>query len=204
MIDFVKIDHAFAAPLTYIKVDNHLRLNDLLQKEAYDWKRTEEGNQKSNKHGWQSSETLLEKKTAGFKWFADLIPNCTALTVSKINPKIDINNYTFKANAWVNINPKDGYNAIHHHGKFHFSGVYYVKTPKEEKKNGRIEFINSRNDYNISKDIEGSAFATSIRVSPKEGYMIVFPSSLLHTVHPNTSNEDRISIAWNILLVKKN
>ena len=146
----------------------------------------------------------LKKKTAGFKWFADLIPNCTALTVSKINPKIDINNYTFKANAWVNINPKDGYNAIHHHGKFHFSGVYYVKTPKEEKKNGRIEFINSRNDYNISKDIEGSAFATSIRVSPKEGYMIVFPSSLLHTVHPNTSNEDRISIAWNILLVKKN
>ena len=76
--------------------------------------------------------------------------------------------------------------------------------PKEEEKNGRIELINSRNDYNISKDIEGSAFATSIRVSPKEGYMIVFPSSLLHTVHPNTSNEDRISIAWNILLVKKN
>lgn len=203
MIDFVNIDHAFAAPLTYIKVRDYNKLNDLLKKECYDWKKSIIGNHKSNKGGWQSPETLLQKKTEGFKWFTELIPHSAALAVTKINPKIDINNYTYKANAWVNINPKGGYNAIHHHGKFHFSGVYYVKVPEQDKKNSYIEFINSRNDYNISKDIECSAFATSIKVTPKEGHIIFFPSSLLHTVHPNTSNEDRISIAYNILFVKK-
>ena len=128
---------------------------------------------------------------------------CFDLAELIILKKLKITDYTYKANAWVNINQKGGYNSIHHHGEFHLSGVYYVKNPMQDNDNGKIEFINSRNDYNIHKVIGGNAFSTSIRVKPKEGFMIIFPSSLLHLVHPNNTNEDRISIAWNIKFEKK-
>ena len=204
MLQIVRADYPFSSPLVYIKIDDHTKLNDLLIKESYEWKKLESGNDKSNKgKGWQSPETLMHKNTRGFKKFTELIPNAAALAVSKINSKLQITNYTYKANAWVNINQKGGYNSIHHHGEFHLSGVYYVKNPIQDKDNGKIEFINSRNDYNIHKVLGGDAFSTSIRVTPKEGFMIVFPSSLLHLVHPNNSNEDRISIAWNIRFEKK-
>ncbi len=204
LLQIVKVDHPFSSPLIYIKIDNHTKLNDLLIKESYEWKRLDNGNDKSNKgNGWQSPETLMLKKTRGFKNFTDIIPNAAALAVSKINPQLQITDYTYKANAWVNINQKGGYNSIHHHGEFHLSGVYYVKNSIQDYDNGKIEFINSRNDYNIHKVIGGNAFSTSIRVTPKEGFMIIFPSSLLHLVHPNNTNEDRISIAWNIKFEKK-
>ena len=199
LINTVKVDYPFSSPLIYIQIDGYSKLNDLLIKESYEWKKLEEGNNKSNKgNGWQSPETLMQKNTPGFKTFTDIIPSAAALAVSKINPDLQITNFTYKANAWVNINQKGGYNAVHHHGEFHLSGVYYVKNTSDDKDSGKIEFINSRNDYYIHKQIGGDAFATSIKVTPKQGFMIIFPSSLLHLVHPNNTHEDRISIAWNI------
>ena len=39
---------------------------------------------------------------------------------------------------------------------------------------------------------------TSYHFNPTEGCIILFPSHLLHHVNPNKSNEDRISVAFNM------
>ena len=50
----------------------------MLIKESYEWKKLEEGNNKSNKgNGWQSPETLMQKNTPGFKTFTDIIQTLT-------------------------------------------------------------------------------------------------------------------------------
>ena len=204
MLNITRIEHAFSSPIIYVKVDNHLKLNELLIKEAYDWKKSDDGVNVSNKgSGWQSPPTLLQRETTGFKNFREIMLKAAALSVSNLNSKLKIEEYNYKANAWININKKGGYNAAHHHGEFHLSGVYYIKNPEHKIGGGQIEFLNSRNDYNIHKHIGGIAFASSLRVSPEEGFMIIFPSTLLHLVHPNNSNEDRISLAWNISFEKK-
>ena len=41
----------------------------------------------------------------------------------------------------------------------------------------------------------------SLYITPKEGATVIFPSHIIHRVMTNNTNEDRISIAWNIRLV---
>ena len=90
------------------------------------------------------------------------------------------------------------------HGKFHISGCYYVKQPRVKNgQSGMIEFVNTRFDHHIHSTIGGEAFAAKFTIRPNEGDMIIFPSTLLHSVHPNETKEERISIAWNILFKKK-
>ena len=39
---------------------------------------------------------------------------------------------------------------------------------------------------------------TSFNIPPQEGVMLIFPSFLLHSVEENLSDEDRISVAFNL------
>ena len=68
---------------------------------------------------------------------------------------------------------------------------------------GMIELINSRFDYNIFDQIGGQAFAPSVKMRPNIGSMLVFPSTLLHFVFPNETDEERISLAWNLRFIRK-
>ena len=74
-----------------------------------------------------------------------MFPIAASNYAQQIGADIDIADYEFEANAWVNINKKGGFNSIHTHGRFHISGVYYVKQPAvEASQNGMIEFVNSK------------------------------------------------------------
>ena len=68
---------------------------------------------------------------------------------------------------------------------------------------GMIEFVNSRFDHHIFQELNTNAFAPKISLRPKEGDMIVFPSTLLHSVYPNETDEERITIAWNLIFQRK-
>jgi len=78
------------------------------------------------------------------------------------------------------------------------SGVFYLKTPKIlEKKPGAIKFSNHGLDFpkikeNVSEKI----------IIAREGHLILFPSSLFHETIAFQSNEDRISIAFDISRLK--
>lgn len=204
-IEYDELYHLFSCPLLKINVPDHHRLNKLLKSESRAWKKHAKGVNVSNKgDSWHSPDGLLSRKEPGFKEFSKLVPQIAALYVQKINPFLDLRKFSFEANAWVNINKKGGFNTVHTHGKFHISGCYYVKQPKiKSGQSGMIEFVNSRFDHHIHSMIGGDVFGSKFAIRPDEGDMIVFPSTLLHSVYPNETEEERISIAWNVVFKEK-
>jgi uncharacterized protein (TIGR02466 family) len=115
----------------------------------------------------------------------------------------------FYMNAlWFMINSKGGYN--HKHGHFDkadcaLSGVFWIKVPKNS---GDIVFYNPEEYCNYQLDKSYSNIIKNIfnqknsySISPQEGKVILFPSHLDHSVEVNNSNEDRISISFNINII---
>ena len=109
----------------------------------------------------------------------------------------------FGISSWININRKTNSNNKHFHfdsGIF-LSGVYYVKVPEDS---GRIRFYDPRPTL-ISTAAHQLYFEESawMWLQPIEGAVLYFPSWLEHDVEPSESDEDRISIAFNIIAPKE-
>lgn len=105
--------------------------------------------------------------------------------------------------SWVNINPPGSYNVDHNHDPFagnYWSGVYYVKLPKES---GNITFNDPRGIISTSNDQKYFTNGlNSMQIVGSNNLMMIFPSWVFHSVTANLSNEDRISISFNISNVK--
>ncbi len=78
---------------------------------------------------------------------------------------------------WFNVNVPGEYTGWHSHSRWVRVGVLYVQVP-----GGDIEFR------------QGGAYW---RETTKAGDLLVFPGSLEHRVLPNTSEQVRISVAFN-------
>jgi len=102
---------------------------------------------------------------------------------------------------WANINPPGALNRPHLHPNSHFSGVYYIKAPKNS---GQIVFNEPRSGAHMVMPSrkEGqppSHLWREVRVDPLEGRIVMFPSWLWHCVEPNESNDIRISVSFNFI-----
>ena len=94
-------------------------------------------------------------------------------------------------NIWFNVNGKNAWNKPHTHPHSFLSGVLWIKVPEDS---GELVF-HSPNTHNIF----GMDY-TIWSVPPEEGKIILFPSYLEHSVNSNNSNEERISLSFNIAL----
>tara|TARA_B100000945_G_scaffold134019_1_gene107006 strand:+ start:180 stop:767 length:588 start_codon:yes stop_codon:yes gene_type:complete len=104
--------------------------------------------------------------------------------------------------TWVNINNRGNYNSRHTHsnGINFLSGVYYVTVPKNS---GNIVFFDPKSMiFSSAPDGEYYRRSTSEVCEPKENMLLLFPSWLEHEVEQNNTDEDRISISFN--LIRKN
>jgi len=85
----------------------------------------------------------------------------------------------------------------HIHPRAHFSGVLFIKTPKQD---GNLVFFRNEKSSNMMGEgfFEGSDFNGSYNVSPKEKMILLFPSYLQHMVEPHFEEGYRISVSFNI------
>ena len=96
--------------------------------------------------------------------------------------------------GWAVNLKTSGYQKSHNHSNSWLSGVFYLKVPSKLSKNdGNIKF--SKHGYNFPKSNEVSS---SKIIEVNEGKLVMFPSSLYHETIPFESNEDRISIAFDV------
>ena len=182
------------------KIDNRKLENIILEKEQKD-----KGVTFTNVGGYHSSAINLEKEK-GFKCIYDYINECMEVILFENNYKLNLG--ILSSHGWININRKGDFNREHVHPDCHWSGVYYVKTPANC---GELRFHNpiaassmvkSGHLLNLtSSNIKTSFFLNSIPLDPYEGSILIFPSWLFHSVDPNRSNYDRISISLNIDIV---
>lgn len=112
---------------------------------------------------------------------------------------------------WININGKGGSNVPHTHPGAKYSGVFYIKVP-QVMKGGNLLFIKDYNERFLQSEEnmgffkEGYKFLPNdlpkIPVKPVEKLLIVFPSWLPHSVEPNDTDEERISLSFNYILFR--
>ena len=103
--------------------------------------------------------------------------------------------------SWSNVNQgTDSYNHQHIHQGV-LSGVFYVDAPAGS---GNLIIVNpamntlwagytrikTRNKYT----------SEAIKIQPKDGLLVLWPSYIPHSVETNTRDVKRISIAFNIML----
>ena len=93
------------------------------------------------------------------------------------------------------------FNANHNHPGCHWSGVYYVQAGKYDgdplPKAGHLQFYDPRGSINMITHPGRGLFATTLRIEPKDGLLVLFPGWLFHSVNPFLSDVERISIAFN-------
>ena len=173
-------------------------IQDKLIDYAYDFKKREpKGVIISNQGGWQSADFPVNNEDDLLQSF---LINCLAgfpVIDKSVNIKID---------AWININKPGAYNVKHDHPGSDLAGVLWIKCPKNS---GNILFDNPT-AFQSNREIDSYTaefrekfnFYQAYFFPPTEGRILIFPSHLLHKVEENNSNEDRISVSFNIRLSK--
>ena len=137
---------------------------------------------KSNFGGYQTHDNLHEVNV--FKEFVDVVQNISNnIFLPYSSDKLEIDS------MWGNINNFSNSNASHVHEGV-LSGVFYLKVPVNS---GKLVFINPavRSDGHLIR-------TKNYSIQPEFLSCIIFPSWLEHYVEPSDSQEDRISISFNL------
>lgn len=109
--------------------------------------------------------------------------------------------------AWYNVNRLGDHHAPHTHPKSYLSGTYYVRVPPAptnaddpRTRHACISFYDPRTGANmVTTGSEPDARAAHT-VLPAAGTLLMWPSPVQHQVHPNLSDELRISISFNVIV----
>jgi uncharacterized protein (TIGR02466 family) len=101
--------------------------------------------------------------------------------------------------AWATVLANGATHKLHSHPNNFLSGVYYVRTSSGAD---TINFHDPRSQARIIRPpvVELTAENTDqVVVRVKNGTLLVFPSYLEHSVDANMSDDERISISFNIM-----
>lgn len=152
---------------------------------------------RSNVNG-KHSKTLLHTDPR----FSNLFGYITHI-VNESAQSINLNCRLRVMESWVNINDTPGsFNLQHIHGGV-ISGIFYLQVPTGS---GKLYLTNPApiNLWEgLNTPLDRSEFAGETReIDPIEGTIIMFPSYLPHSVGPNASDVERISVAFNTTIAR--
>lgn len=114
----------------------------------------------------------------------------------------------WQIHGWFNVNRSGDYHDPHNHPHCYLSGTYYIKLPAPSKTSmhrrdlrpNHITFYDPRPGFNM-QSIKGDPYVDpEYTLMPEPGLLMLWPASLMHFVHPNLSDETRVSISFNIIL----
>ena len=184
----------FPTPI-YIADIKHPTLNQELERDILAWSNKDKGITRTNIQGWHSDTNMNELPE-----YAKLVD----MLYSAQRTIYDQEYYEsepFLGNMWANINPPGGSNRAHIHPNSLWSGVYYVKAPKNS---GQLKIEDPRSVALMTrpkqKDVpKPDRLLREHHYEPKTGRLIMFPSWLNHCVDPNNSNDIRISVSFNFM-----
>ena len=172
------------------KLDTNKIAQDIIQ-----WSRQDSGVTKTNVNGWHSETNMHEKSE-----YKHLVNELFRMA-HQIFEEEWLEREPFLGNMWANINPFGGYNKPHVHPNALFSGVYYVKTPPncgrligQDPRPGIQTCMPTRKKGQPPKHLW-----RDVHLQPQENRAVIFPAWLWHSVEPNQSNENRISVSFNFI-----
>jgi len=140
------------------------------------------------------------------EWLKACINKTTSDYLSEQNINYDVE---WGLQGWANINRRGDYHNLHNHPHSYLSGTYYVQMPKantidsatrNDLNPGAISFFDPRPQANTLSIRDDAQIDPEYRVLPKAGEILLWPSFMHHLVHPNLSDQERVSISFNIVL----
>lgn len=156
-----------------------------------------QGVQRTNFGGWQSDDDLY--RHAEFNWLTRRIMALANEVAREFSAKATFDDGIL----WANVNRRGDFNAMHTHPDAILSGCIYLKVDSPEQ--GAIQFLDAREGsptshwrcytrLNDSTELTGQA----VTITPREGDILFFPGWLRHWVTPNLTDQERVSVAFNI------
>ncbi len=152
-----------------------------------------------------ASENLFSRSEPAIEWLKQCINKTVADYFKKMAVSYDVE---WSIQGWANVNRIGDYHNLHNHPHSYLSGTYYIAVPdSNEKARGRsdlnpgaISFFDPRPQANMTAVAGDGQIDPEYRILPKPGMLLLWPSFLHHLVHPNLSEELRVSISFNVLL----
>jgi uncharacterized protein (TIGR02466 family) len=110
------------------------------------------------------------------------------------NKELDV----YITQSWANYTKPKEFHHKHSHPNSFISGVFYVNAkPKEDM----IKFYKERSAiFDIKSEQPNNYNSQDVAILVETGDLVLFPSSFVHEVPPTTSEETRISIAFNTFI----
>ncbi|WP_282146404.1 2OG-Fe(II) oxygenase family protein [Alteromonas stellipolaris] len=105
------------------------------------------------------------------------------------------NEFEFKGSWSVRL-VSTGFHKSHYHSDGWLSGVFYVDVPKEVEQGGNGWLLFGK------PDIQGLSMIEDYAIKPEPGLLALFPSYMWHGTNPITSNQQRLTVAFDIIPVK--
>lgn len=107
-------------------------------------------------------------------------------------------------NSWFSINRKYALHEKHNHLPSTWSGVYYAQCSDNDP---GITFVNKHHDSNwpFCNRSEPNEMNSAVNtLQPETGTLIIFPSYMDHKVEQQTTESERITIAFNFGVLNEN
>ena len=110
--------------------------------------------------------------------------------------------------GWANVNRFGDYHNLHNHPHAWLSGTYYVWVPdtpidlpgRSDRTPGAISFFDPRPQANMTAIKADGQVDPEHRIQPRSGDILLWPAFVHHLVHPNLSQDHRISVSFNVVL----
>ena len=184
----------FPTPV-YIADIKHPTLNQELERDIVAWSKQDKGIVRTNVQGWHSTTNMHERPE--FKKLVNMLYDCQKTVYEQEYYESE----PVLGNMWANINPPGGSNRAHQHPNSLWSGVYWIKTPKNC---GQLKIDDPRSVACMTRPRQKDTkkpdrLWRETHYEPIAGRCIMFPSWLMHCVDPNESNDIRISVSFNFL-----
>lgn len=152
------------------------------------------------------SSNLFEIDNPVIEW----LKTCVNKTVSDYFNEQNLNyRVDWGLQGWANINRQGDYHNLHNHPHSYLSGTYYIEVPaktdqgrtsRSDLNPSAISFFDPRSQANMQSIRNDDQIDAEYRVQPKAGMIMLWPSFLHHLVHPNLSNQNRVSVSFNVVL----
>lgn len=150
-------------------------------------------------------QNLFEQTHPAIQWLHQCINKTIADYLKKSGVSVSLQ---WQLQGWANINRKGDYHSLHNHPHSYLSGTYYVNMPeqsvsarqRDDISPGDISFFDPRPQANMSAIAGDPQIDPEHRVTPAPGMLLLWPSFVHHAVHPNFSEQARVSVSFNVVL----
>ena len=190
-----KTEWLFSVPVWGFGLPNCEDINKNIENRVYEKSKEEKTRKASNEGGWHSEgsmddDPVLKPIIKFIEW-----------SIKELSVESGMEYSDYSIFIWSNLNRPGDYNSVHDHPDCHMSGVYYVKLPEGDC--GMLRMYNPMYSYNYNSDGYNPPYKQPrVEIRGKEGALLIFRAPLLHDVSRNNTNEDRISLSFNIKFVR--